>query len=216
MFGGDRSAAEAFVALCRRAGVAVTIPDEIAGLCCGMPWSSKGLTDGAATMGERLRAALVSTTGSTEVTVVSDAASCTEGFAKSLQDGPFTVEDAVSFTARVLLPQLEPRQVVGRLALHPTCSSTRSGTNGDLHTIAAAVADEVFVPPSWGCCGFAGDRGLLHPELTASATAAQAEEVRAYGAEVHASCNRTCEIGMSRAVGSSYRHLLTLLDDATR
>lgn len=82
--------------------------------------------------------------------------------------------------------------------------------------LAAAVADEVVVPTSWQCCAFAGDRGLLHPELTASATREQAEELnqRTFGA--YASVNRTCEIGMSRATGENYLHLIELLDQVTR
>jgi D-lactate dehydrogenase len=216
MFGGDAPTTEAFLALCRRVGVQVRVPDEVASLCCGMPWSSKGLTDGAAVMAAKARDVLTPATREGSLTVVSDAASCSEGLVKSLPDAPFVVEDAVPFTARVLLPRLSPRRVVERLALHPTCSSTRTGGNDALHALAAAVAKEVFVPPSWGCCGFAGDRGLLHPELTASATARQAEEVREYGADAHASCNRTCELGMSRAVGTQYRHVLTYLEQATR
>ena len=30
---------------------------------------------------------------------------------------------------------------------------------------------------------------------------------------VHASCNRTCELGMTRATGEDYRHVLELLSD---
>lgn len=56
---------------------------------------------------------------------------------------------------------------------------------------------------------FAGDRGLLHPELTASATAAEAASVPV--ATAYASLNRTCELGMTRATGRSYRHVLELL-----
>ena len=50
------------------------------------------------------------------------------------------------------------------------------------HCGGRAVAAEVTVPVDWGCCGFAGDRGLLHPELTASATAREAAEVAASAA----------------------------------
>ena len=56
------------------------------------------------------------------------------------------------------------------MALHPTCSSTQLGLNDTLKSVAAAVADSVTVPDNWGCCAYAGDRGMLHPELTASAT----------------------------------------------
>ena len=57
---------------------------------------------------------------------------------------------------------------------------------------------------------------MLHPELTASATLVQAAEVAALGATAHASCNRTCELGMTRATGEPYRHLLELLEELTR
>lgn len=216
MFGSAQPATEAFLTLCRRSGVRVTVPEGIESLCCGMPWSSKGLTEGAAVMSHKTREVLERATQGFLVPIVSDAVSCTEGLVKSLGDSGAEIEDAVSFTARVLLPRLSPERFVEKLALHPTCSSTRTGVNEALHLIADAVADDVFVPPSWGCCAFAGDRGLLHPELTASATDRQAEEVRAYGADAHASCNRTCELGMSRAVGATYRHVLTLLEEATR
>ncbi len=216
MFGGTEPAGEAFLALCSRAGIRVAIPENVASLCCGMPWSSKGLSDGAETMASRLAASLERASRGGSVTVVSDAASCTEGLAKSLRGTTFDVEDAIPFAARELLPKLTPRKIIDRLALHPTCSSTRSGASDALRLLAESVAEEVFVPPSWSCCGFAGDRGLLHPELTESATLGQAAEVRAYAADAHASCNRTCELGMTRATGATYRHLLTLFEEATR
>jgi D-lactate dehydrogenase len=72
------------------------------------------------------------------------------------------------------------------------------------------------VPVEWGCCAFAGDRGLLHPELTASASAAEAAEVNSRSFAEYASVNRTCELGMSRATGHQYRHILELVEQATR
>jgi D-lactate dehydrogenase len=90
------------------------------------------------------------------------------------------------------------------------------GLNDALDAVAGAVAERVEVPENWGCCAFAGDRGMLHPELTASATAKQAAEVADMGAAAHASCNRTCELGMTRATGAQYRHVLELLEEVTR
>ena len=46
-------------------------------------------------------------------------------------------------------------------------------------------------------------------QLTAGATRAQAAEVAARSLEAHASCNRTCEIGMT---GATYRHVVELWD----
>jgi D-lactate dehydrogenase len=73
----------------------------------------------------------------------------------------------------------------------------------------------VMVPAGAECCGFAGDRGFLVPELTASATAIESAEVRAAGPEpgLYSTC-RTCEIGMSRGVGREYRSLVHLVHEA--
>lgn len=124
--------------------------------------------------------------------------------------------DAVQFVAERVLPVLGVVDQLDSLALHPTCSSTRLGLNPALEAVANAVAAEVLIPENWGCCAFAGDRGMLHPELTASATHRQADDVAIFDASAHASCNRTCELGMSRATGKDYRHLLELLEEATR
>ncbi|MBP8918995.1 MAG: oxidoreductase [Micropruina sp.] len=85
-----------------------------------------------------------------------------------------------------------------------------------LRRLAAACADEVTVPFEAGCCGFAGDRGLLHPELTASATAREAAEVNGVHYDDHLSSNRTCELGLTRATGRRYRHAIELLEELTR
>ena len=125
------------------------------------------------------------------------------------------MEDAVAFAAREILPRVEVDARIEQLVLHPTCSSRQMGLDPDLVLIGEAVAERVHVPDDWGCCAFAGDRGMLHPELTASATKAEAAEVAAIGADAHASCNRTCELGMTRATGEDYRHVLELLDAAS-
>jgi len=144
--------------------------------------------------------------------IVCDAASCTEGFQHMLADAPdLTVIDAVQFVAEHVLPLLPPTPKIASITLHPTCSSTKLGLNPYLLAVAEAVAETVNVPVDAGCCAFAGDRGMLHPELTRSATRRESAEVAELDAVLHASCNRTCEIGLSRATGRPYRHILEIL-----
>ncbi len=219
--GGDAPAggvAGAFMRLCARAGIRLVTPSGIGSLCCGTPWKSKGLTAGYAAMKDAVVAALRAATREGELPVVCDASSCTEGLHVLLQaagEAGIEVVDAVAYVDQRLMPRLPaPDRRVASMALHPTCSSTQLGINDALARVAAAVADEVVVPEGWGCCAFAGDRGLLHPELPAGARAAEAASVRAGAFEAHASCNRTCEIGMTRATGEPYRHVLELLDAA--
>ncbi|MGW5265174.1 FAD-binding and (Fe-S)-binding domain-containing protein [Microbispora sp. NPDC004025] len=206
--------------LAERAGLRLHVPEGVESLCCGTPWSSKGFGEGYEVMGRRVRETLLSATGGGRLAVVSDAASCTEGFERLVAAASPAVRvlDAVTFVAQHVLPRL-PQAAEGRrvasLALHPTCSSTRLGLDAAIAEVAGAVAKEVVVPEGWQCCAFAGDRGMLHPELTASATRAEAASVAEGGFAAHASVNRTCEIGMSRATGETYHHLLELLDQVT-
>ena len=115
--------------------------------------------------------------------LVTDASSCAYGLhgtrpyltpQNQRRFDALTLLDSVDFAHDRLLPRLTVPRTVASVALHPVCSLHHAGTEDKLRAIAAAIADEVFVPPSAGCCGFAGDCGFLHPELTASATAPMA------------------------------------------
>jgi D-lactate dehydrogenase len=157
-----------------------------------------------------------------QLPVVCDAASCTEGLHSLLADveaaygRPIDIIDSVAFVADNVLPRLVIHRRLASIALHPTCSSTRLDLNEALRTLARAVADDVVIPDGWGCCAFAGDRGLLHPELTASATAAEAAAVGGREFDAYASLNRTCELGLTRATGRPYRHILEIVAEAAR
>lgn len=211
---------QAFLALCERAGVKVRVPERIGGMCCGTPWKSKGMTSGLSEMADRVAGALWEATEQGRLPVVVDAASCTEGLREvqghhEVGTGLRFV-DAVSFVRETVAPELTVRTQLDSITLHPTCATTRMGIDADLVALAELVAETVTVPKAWGCCAFAGDRGMLHPELTASATAEEAAEVAALQSAAHASANRTCEIGMSRATGKDYVHVLELVERHTR
>jgi D-lactate dehydrogenase len=217
--GGGDGVAESFLRLCDRVGIELATPRDLPSLCCGTPWKSKGLVEGYATMTKKVAASLVEATRDGELPVVCDASSCSEGLEvllKAADAHGIRVIDAVAFVAEHVLPALPPGERIASLTVHPTCSSIRLGINGALEAVASAVADEVVVPENWACCAFAGDRGMLHPELTESATAREGAEVRVRASSNHASLNRTCELGMTRATGEPYRHVLELLDEVTR
>jgi len=215
MFGshtGD-GAGSAFLELCERAGVTVSTLDVPDGLCCGTPWSSKGLPTGLTVIREAFHKAVATVSG--DVVYVSDASSCTEGYRKLANEVGITVTDAVEFVAR-LLPSLPVFTTVERVVLHPTCSTEKLGITGDLIALSTHIATDVVVPQEWTCCGFAGDRGMLFPELTKSATASMVEQLQGVTADHYASSNKTCEIAMTRATGHDYANILELLAAATR
>jgi D-lactate dehydrogenase len=209
----------------RWAGLSVRLPEGIDGLCCGMAFASKGYPDAARAAARKTAEALWRASSGGRLPVVTDASPCAgtlaDLVAAELKESGREVRmfDFPSFWAREVLPGVgdAPRRK-GTAILHPTCTLIKSGGVADLLAVARAHAERVEVPLFAECCGFAGDRGFLAPELTASATAVEAAEVRRLlerepDAACYSTC-RTCEIGMSRAVGRPFRSLLHLVHEA--
>lgn len=222
----DGGPAAALVAVSARAELPVWIPEDVDGSCCGLPWSSKGFADAHRHKANEMMAKLWRWSGEGELPVVVDAASCTGSIADpgegvlSEENGErlakLTILDSVAWAYDRLLPELEVKEKVAAATVHPTCATRRLGLSHRLEKLAGALAEDVFVPPSSTCCGFAGDRGISHPELTAAATAPEASEVAPRRFDAHLSSNRTCEIGLERATGERYESFLFLLERLTR
>jgi D-lactate dehydrogenase len=229
IFGAPRSAGvhlpDAMVRVSARAGMPVWIPEDIGGTCCAVPWTSKGYSDGARLMANRTVEALWGWSDQGRLPVVIDASSCALGLAREVVDnlseenrerhGGLEILDSVAW-ARRLLPELRIDRKLGSVAVHPTCSTRHLGLERQLREIAGAVADEVHQPIRATCCGMAGDRGLLHPELTASATAEEAAEVRGSSHDAYLCSNRTCEIGLQQGTGAAYESFLIALERVSR
>ncbi|MGW4176618.1 FAD-binding and (Fe-S)-binding domain-containing protein [Streptomyces rubiginosohelvolus] len=220
------SLAEAVVAVSGRAGKPVWIPEDVTGTCCATIWHSKGYEAGNRIMANRIVEAAWGWTGGGTLPLVVDASSCTLGIAEEVvpyltEDNralhrELTVVDSLVWAAEELLPHLTVFRTVGTAVLHPTCSMEHLGDVGQLRALAEACAKDVVVPDDAGCCAFAGDRGMLHKELTDSATAKEAAEVDRRPYDAYLSANRMCEIGMERATGHPYRSALIELEHATR
>jgi D-lactate dehydrogenase len=158
--------------------------------------------------------------------VVTDASSCALGLvqeiAPRLADEErerfkrIQVLDSVAWAHDRLLPRLTIERKVATAALHPTCSIAQLGEGHKLAAIAGALADDVFVPVASTCCGMAGDRGLLHPELPASALRDAAAELAATHVDEHLCSNRTCEIALQQVTGAPYASFVLLLERLTR
>jgi D-lactate dehydrogenase len=217
-----RSLAEAMVEVSARAELPLWIPSEVAGSCCGLPWSSKGYGEAHRHKANEMVERLWCWSGEGQLPVVIDAASCTHAVAEPGEGvldeenaerlGSLTILDSVAWAHDRLLPRLSVTRRVASATLHPTCATRQLGLTPRLRSLAGTLAEEVFVAPSATCCGFAGDRGLSHPELTAAATADQAAELSDRRFDAYLSSNRTCEIGMTRATGVPYESFVFLLE----
>jgi D-lactate dehydrogenase len=224
----DMTLPELMVTLARRAGTPVHIMPDPRGVCCGVPFSSKGFADAHRHAVNCAVERFWTWSGEGRLPVVVDASPCAYGLKtcrpclSAVNQARFdrlTILDAVTFAHDVLLPRLPIRRRLGAVVLHPVCSLVKMELAPMLQAIAEACAERVVIPREAGCCGFAGDRGLLFPELTAAATRREAAEIERQSGLHFAgsfSSSRTCEWGLTRATGNIYRNFLYLLEAATR
>ena len=123
------------------------------------------------------------------------------------------VYDIVDFTTTVLANRLdfEPSDEV--VSLFPVCSLKKMGLVDQLEAVGRMCAGDVVIPET-NCCGFAGNRGMLHPELNAWALR-DLEDRTPERVTAAYSTSRTCEIGLSTHGGRTYDSLVKLLDEHT-
>jgi D-lactate dehydrogenase len=81
--------------------------------------------------------------------------------------------------------------------------------------LAKLCSSKVLLPEGVGCCGFAGDKGMTHPELNAYALRKLREQIEKNGIEVGYSNSRTCEIGLTTNSGVPYRSIIYLVNEHT-
>ena len=109
-----------------------------------------------------------------------------------------------------VLPKLTLTPLEEQVALHITCSASQLGQADKLQRLLSACTSTVVIPEGISCCGFAGDKGFILPELNASALSSLKPQVSACSQGV--STSRSCEIGLSRHIDIEYQHLVYLLD----
>jgi D-lactate dehydrogenase len=216
---------QTLVEVSARAGKPLWIPGDVAGKCCSTPWSSKGYNRGHRWMAAATCDALWEWSGHGTLPVVIDAASCTNGLLDDVRNyldpdrlarlEKITLLDSIAW-CEGLLPALTITRRLERAAVHPTCSTTHMGLTKTLERLAGHLADEVIVPVGTTCCGTAGDRGLLHPELVVSATRDERAGLASAQAQAYLSANRTCEMGLRQATGHPYESFVFLLEELSR
>ncbi|MCS6907251.1 MAG: (Fe-S)-binding protein, partial [Anaerolineales bacterium] len=219
------SIAEVMLTVAERAGIELVIPTDVRGTCCGMPFSSKGYHEAYRAMLERTLERLWRWSEEGRYPIVIDATSCAYTLRRAGADlaglaleryRRLQILDSLEFLHDTVLPRLNLHLLSERVVLHPNCSAQKLGLQDKMVAIAKRCAESVTVPLDLGCCGFAGDRGFLFPELTASATRLEALELNRKVFDGYYSSNLTCEIGMREATGRDYLGLVYLVEKASR
>jgi D-lactate dehydrogenase len=185
--------------LFRRGGFDVVYPAGLDGLCCGQPFESKGFVEAADLKSAELALALREASENGRWPIVFDTSPCSYRMKKVLA-GSLAIHDSIEFVHDTLLPRLTLTPERGPVAVHPVCSVRKMGSLDKLVAIAGRCCDAVVTIDAVQCCGFAGDRGFVRPELNEHALRDLKAEIPA-GCTGGVSSSRTCEIGLSEAAG---------------
>ena len=196
--------------LFQRAGFDVVYPAGLAGQCCGQPFESKGLMGAANLKSAELEAALRDASEGGRWPIVFDTSPCAYRMKRVLA-GRLQLQDSIEFVHDVVLPRMTIAPESQPVAVHPVCSVRKMGTVDKLMAIARRCSGKVVTTDEVQCCGFAGDRGFIRPELNEHA-------LRHLKASLPADCaigystSRTCEIGLSEQATFPYQSILYLVE----
>ncbi len=213
--------------LAAKAGLNVALPKDVHGLCCSQIWEHKGDREGQGISANKTVEEFYRMTDGGKIPLMCDTTSCTHtllSLAKA--NGVLTEENARKYNelkiiditqwiADAVLPRVKIVRKKKSVALHPTCASRILGVDTILSRIAEACAEKVTVPDDAYCCGAAGDRGFIFPEVARGATRDERREIAGEEFDGYYSLARTCEISMMDSIGKPYESIVYLVDEVT-
>lgn len=208
-----------------RAGLRMSLPREMHGVCCSQIWLHKGDPDGQRIMANETVERFYWLSDSGRVPIVCDTTSCTHTMLSSMRDclteenrkhyDSLKILDITQWLADHVLPRLRVANPKRSVLLHPTCASRLLGLQDKMEEIARKCAKEVTIPVNSQCCGAAGDRGFIFPEVARSAVADERREIENRKFDGCYSLARTCEISMMDTIGRPYESIVYLVDETT-
>lgn len=198
--------------LLTRAGYDIIYPQPLDKLCCGMAFSSKGYVEAGKKASDELEAALQEASQQGKYPILCDMSPCLYTMHCNM-DERLKLYEPAEFAQKFLLDRLDIQPVDEKVAIFAVCSAKKMGVDSTLADIARRCAKEVVVLQS-NCCGFAGDRGFLLPELNTHGLRMIREQV--FGCDSGYATSRTCEIGLSRNSGVPFQSILYLLERCSR
>lgn len=221
--GKEKNVMETFFSICEKSGVNVIVSENFSGTCCSQIFSSKGYSDAYRFTANKIINHLWQSTREGKYPVVIDVSSCAHtlhllrpvlGPQAQVKFDRLKIMDSIDFLHDYVLPAATVIRKKKSIAIHPVCSLQKMKTEEAFVKVAKHFADHVMIPKHTGCCGMAGDRGFMFPELTDSATAKESSEVKEHHYEGYYSSTKTCEMAMSKAVGENYESILYLVDES--
>ena len=206
--------AEEMTELLKKAGYEVIYPERMDSLCCGTIWESKGLPEIAHKKTMQLEQALWEASEHGKYPVVCDQSPCLHRMKQHIKK--VDLYESTEFIWKFLKDRLTFTKTDTPVAIHLTCSAKLMKIEKIVHDLACLCSSDVLIPAGVGCCGFAGDKGMTHPELNAYALRKLRSQIQEKGIDTGYSNSRTCEIGLQTNSGIPYRSIVYLVNSCTQ
>lgn len=207
----DKPLVEEMVSLLGKAGYEVIFPENMSSLCCGTIWESKGMPEIADRKTAELEEALWQASEQGRYPVLCDQSPCLHRMKHKIKK--MRLYEPAEFILGFLADRLDFHQTDTPVAIHLTCSMRLMHKTDKMLELARMCSTDVVVPEGVGCCGFAGDKGMTHPELNKYALRKLKDQVK--GIPVGYSNSRTCEIGLATNSGIPYVSIAYLVNRCT-
>ena len=207
----DKPLVEEMVSLLTKAGYEVIFPENMSSLCCGTIWESKGMPEIADRKTKELEDALWKASEEGRYPVLCDQSPCLHRMKHKIKR--MRLYEPSEFILEFLADRLDFHQTDTPVAIHLTCSMRLMHKTDKMLELARMCSSNVIVPEGVGCCGFAGDKGMTHPELNKYALRKLKAQVK--GIPVGYSNSRTCEIGLATNSGIPYVSIAYLVNRCT-
>lgn len=207
----DKPLVEEMVSLLGKAGYEVIFPENMSSLCCGTIWESKGMPEIADRKAAELEEALWQASEQGRYPVLCDQSPCLHRMKHKIKK--MRLYEPAEFILGFLADRLDFHQTDTPVAIHLTCSMRLMHKTGKMLELASMCSTNVLVPEGVGCCGFASDKGMTHPELNKYALRKLKDQVK--GIPVGYSNSRTCEIGLATNSGIPYVSIAYLVNRCT-
>lgn len=201
------------IALLTKAGYEVVFPHQMESLCCGNIWESKGMAHIGFEQLQKLEEALWQASAHGEFPVLCDQSPCIQRMRSHIQK--MKLYEPAEFIHDFLMDKLTFVPIDEPITVYATCSTRKMGLEKKLMRVAQKCSHQVVVPEHQTCCGFAGDKGFVVPELNAHGLRKLRQQLTQAGVKKGYSNSRTCEIGLNTHGGIPYMSIVYLVDNCS-
>lgn len=217
---------EAHLLLATRAGLNMKLMKENSDLCCGMAFSSKGFKSAFIISANKFVDESFKSSNEGAIPVLIDSSSCAftinnytseilsyENYQK-FKSMKFI--DSIDFLSDYIIPKVKIRKSDMTIAAFANCGAKKSNNETKFYSIASHCSNNIISPVSNACCGFAGDRGLIFPELYGSSLKNFSDEINVAQSLIGISSNLPCESALADTCKIPFYSIVQLIEKLSR